>query len=81
MQYCARCTVNKHIVFQYNERIIQQRRFSSVIQPCDSNINQPKTKDVHGVRARLNIKSQLIKTALLKFSKFPDHVSKDYAMI
>jgi hypothetical protein len=62
------CTVNEHIVFQYNERIIQQQRFSSVIQPCYLNINKLKTKDVHGVRYGLNI----------KFTEFPDHVSKDY---
>ena len=47
---CTRCTVNEHIVFQYNERIIQSQRFSSVIQPCYLNINKPKTKDVHGGR-------------------------------
>jgi hypothetical protein len=48
--YAVLCTVHGHIVFQYNERIIQSQRFSSVIQPCYLNINKPKTKDVHGVR-------------------------------
>ena len=32
------------------------------------------------LKVRLNIKSQLIKTAL-KFTESPDHVSKDYGQI
>ena len=75
MQFCARCTVNEHVVFQYNERIIQYQRFNTVIQPRYLNINKPKTKDVHGT-AQHKIPAHY--NFALKFTEFPDHVSKDY---